>query len=232
MAGARTGRLTTEPPVPEPWPSPGAALRRELVRKALHLTTVVVPLAYAAGLPRATLLVALAALLVVALVVEWARRRFPALAARFTRLVGSLLRPHEHAGVAGATWLLVACLLAVAVAPKPVAIAATWAVAAGDAAAAIVGRTVVVWRARRAWHVRPVAPAPHVHARKTFAGSAACLAVTVAGALLLARLTWGAALVAGMAAAAAEHPRRPLDDNLRIVVAVVAALALVEAVTT
>lgn len=202
------------------------SLRRELARKLLHVSTAVVPVAYAAGLDRRVVAPGLGALLVVALVVEWLRARHAAARERFTRATGELLRAHEHAGAwAGATWLLLAFLVATLAFPREVAVAAMLGVSLGDAAGAVVGRW---WGERRG----PVAPSPVpappspvaavgiAHAPKTFAGTFACAVATAIGALLVARLPVVEAVLAGVLAAAAERPRIRLDDNLRVTVAV------------
>ena len=207
------------------------SLRRELARKLLHVSTAVVPVAYAAGLPRTIVGATLAALALIALAVELSRRHATG-AAAFTRATGTLLREHEHAGAwAGATWLLLAFLLAVLAYPVDVAVAAMLGVSLGDAAGAVVGRW---WgERRRSPHVssrvgetpagdtlgdaKPVGIAPTA---KTWAGTIACAVATALGALLVARLSPGASLLAGALAAAAERPRWRIDDNLRIVIAV------------
>ena len=189
------------------------SLRHELARKSLHLTSTAIPLAYAAGAPRPALLALLAALVAVALLVEVARRRVGWARALFHRATDPLLRAHEREGWAGATWMLVAFLLAVWLLPRATAIAATWAVAVGDAAAAIVGR----WLGRRRFGAHG----------KSLEGSLACLAATALGAAFVAQLGPAAALAAGASAAAAEWPGRPLDDNVRVAGAVAAAVTLV-----
>lgn len=199
--------MTTAGPALPPAPGAVLALRQELARKALHLSTVVIPAAYAAGMPRATLLAILAALAIGALLVELLRTRHAATRAMFLRATGSLLREHEHARWAGATWLLLAFLIAVAAFARDVATAAMVGVSLGDAAGAIVGRA---WSHRRAAH----------GAGKTWAGTVACLAATAIGAWAIAGLAVVQALLAGALAAAAERPRIALDDNLRIVLAV------------
>lgn len=206
-------------------------LRRELARKALHITSASVPLAYAAGLPRRALLASLAALLAVALVVELGRARSERVRAHFTRATGALLRAHEHHRWSGATWLLAAFLIAALLFPRDVAVAAMWAVALGDASAAVVGR----WLGR---HRLPAALAggfPRSSAAssagssagsfasgaaKTLEGSAACALAAFLGAALVARLGAGASVVAALLAAVAEAPARPLDDNVRVALAV------------
>ena len=185
---------------------PALTLRRELARKALHLSSAAVPLAYAAGLPRRTLLAGLVALLGVALLVELLRRRHEAVRRAFHRATSPLLRAHEHERWAGATWMLVAYVLVVWLAPRAAAIAATWAVAVGDASAAIVGRSIGRWRVG-------------AHG-KSLEGSLACCIATALGAVLVARLGPAVSVAAGVAAAVAEWPGRPLDDNLRVAAAV------------
>lgn len=184
---------------------PDLALRREFQRKALHASSVAAPLAYAAGLPTGLLLTTLGVLLGVALIVE-AARRSPRGNARFTRAVGPLLRPAEAAGgVAGATWLLVAYTGLVAGCPAPVAISGMWAIGAGDAAAALVGR--LIGRVR-------------FPGGKSLEGAFALAAVTAAGTWGLAGLPPLPATLVGLAAAAAEALPLPGSDNLRIGLAV------------
>jgi len=233
-----------------PLPDVPLTLRRELARKALHVTSAVVPVAYATGVPRAVLLPLLLALVAVAAAVELARRRSDRARERFLRATGLLLRAHEHQRLSGATWLLVSFALAVALYPRAVAVAAMWGVAIGDASAAVVGRVAALRRARRARRavtahrgatphhtsdaptasvvtppVTPAAPAG-VTARKTLVGSAACFVATLAGALAVARLGPGESVLAALAGALAERPARPFDDKVRIVAAVGAAVLL------
>lgn len=201
---------------PAPLDAPRSlSLRHELARKALHLTSAVVPVAYAAGVPREPLLALLAVLLVTAFLVELTRRRVHLVRQAFHRATHPLLRAHEHERLSGATWLLVAFVLVVWLCPRSMAIAAMWAVAVGDAAAAVVGR----WLGRHRLGAHG----------KSLEGSLACAAATAAGALVVARLGPGAALAAGIAAAVAEWPTHPLDDNLRVAGAVALAVAGIQA---
>jgi dolichol kinase len=182
--------------------APALALHRELARKALHLLSASAPVAYAAQAPRVILTWILAAAAVVAIAVEVTRRRMPTVQRVLDRVAGNLFRPHEHAGVTGATWLILALLVAIAVLPRPEAIATMWAAAVGDPVAALVGRSMGRIR------LHPDG--------KSLEGSLACLATTALGAWLIAGLPAIVALLAGLAAAIAEWPRRPLDDNIRI----------------
>jgi len=197
-----------------------ASLLHELARKSIHMGSAVVPVAYAAGLPRRVLVVGLAALLAVALVVEVARFRSTRARVWFARVVGALLREHEHDRWSGATWMLASYLLATLLFPRAVAVAAMLAVALGDASAAVVGRWVAGRGATRAATQPATQPATHaVVRRKTWAGSAACAVVTAAGALWIAGLGPAASVAAALAAAAAERPAVALDDNVRVALA-------------
>lgn len=183
-------------------------LRAELLRKALHLGTATLPLAWAAGLvTTAQLRIVLAGAVVVALVIEAARRASPDVARRFTAIVGGLLRDHEQHAITGATWLAIAMAGVVWLVPERAALAALWAAAVGDASAALVGRGLGARRGRPA-------------GRKSWEGSAAAALSTAIGCAWLAGATWPQALLLGGAAALAEYPHRPLDDNLRVATAV------------
>jgi dolichol kinase len=183
----------------------GLSLRRELTRKGLHLLSTGVPIGYAVGLTRSTVVLALVGALAIAAAVEIARARNARARTVFNTGVGPLLREHESHGLSGATWLIVALLVAAVCFPRDVAIAAMCAVSLGDAAAAIVGRTLAHASAGQ---------------RKSLAGSVACFAASSVAAWIIAGLAWREALIVGMLASLAERPRRPIDDNVRITLAV------------
>lgn len=184
-----------------------SAVRQELGRKALHAATAVIPVGYAAGAPRSAVVGLLGALTAIAVLVELGRRFVPNGQATFTNVVGPLLRPHERSGgIAGATWLLASYLGAAWLAPPAVAVAAMWAVAAGDSSAAVVGR--LVGRVR-------------LPNGKSLEGALAMWAMTAAGAWGLAGWTWPMALGVGAAATLSELPRGPFDDNVRVTVSCV-----------
>ena len=193
-------------PNADPSEPPGATLtlRHEIARKGLHLLSAAVPFAYGFGVARIAIAFALAIALVVALVVEVARARHQKTRTVFDARLGRLLRVHEATGLSGATWLILALLASMLLFPRDIAIAAMAAVAVGDAAAAIVGRGL----------------ARHSGEGKSLAGSVGCFAASALMALAIAHFTWAEAVIAGILAAIAERPRRPLDDNLRIALAV------------
>jgi dolichol kinase len=191
-------------PNADPPKRPALTLHREIARKGLHLLSAPVPIAYALGVSRTVVTIALALALAVALGVEVARARHEKTRTVFDARLGRLLRVHEVERLSGATWLVIALLTATLLFPRDIAVAAMVAVAVGDAAAAIVGRALA----------RPAREG------KSIAGSLACFVASAVMAWSIAHFTWPEALVAGIIAAVAERPSRPLDDNLRIVLAV------------
>ncbi len=188
------------------------SLGRELTRKTLHLVAVIFPVAYASGVPRSVMSIVLGMLAATALAVELVRQRHAPARERFLRVTGSLLRVHERERVSGATWLALSLLGAVLVLPADVAVAAMWCVTAGDASAAIVGRAF-----GSRWERGD---------GKTLTGSTACVLVSWIGILTIAHLSLAESIVGAGAAALGERPHRPLDDNVRIVIASAGAILL------
>lgn len=183
-----------------------ASFRRELARKAIHLSSTTVPIALALGVERRVALLVLGALALIAVAVEVARATSPTIGARFEGVFHPLMRLHESTRVTGATWLISAMFLAVLLLPRDAAIVATWAAAVGDSAAALIGM--------RFGRIRSA------HDGKSLEGSAACLLATMAGALLLTGAGTGIAFLAAVAATVAERLPWPHDDNVRIITAV------------
>jgi dolichol kinase len=217
------------------------SLRREVARKALHLVFVVVPLAYAYGFPRRWLVTALGVAAVAAVTIELARAWHAPTRVRFVRWVGVLLREHEQVRWSGATWMVLSMLGLAALVPRGVAVAGMWAISAGDAAAALVGRALERRRAERvaaditrggAFTTRPAGDGymgvdgVKRSGGKTIRGSVACFVVTLIGASLLAQLSPVESVVSALLATGAERWGEPLDDNVRIAVAVALGILL------
>ena len=176
-------------------------MTREIYRKLIHVSTVAAALLIWA-LPRPLAVGVLAAGAGTALAVEWLRFRNRWARYHFLRRTRTLLRRHERRRLAGATWMVLAYLLAVLAFPRPVAVAAVLYNGLGDAAAALVGKR---WgRRRTSWG-------------KSWEGAAAAFLVCLAVGLLVPGVPRPAAVVGALAAAAIEFLPLPLDDNLRIV---------------
>ena len=83
-----------------------SSFRRELARKAIHLSSTAVPIALSLGIGRRISLFLLGALALIAVAVEVSRAMSPVAASRFAALFQPLLRSHESTRLTGATWLI------------------------------------------------------------------------------------------------------------------------------
>ncbi len=185
------------------------SLRREAWRKAVHLSTIVLPAwIYLAPWPwtwRGPLLA-----FVAVLGVDAARLARPGLGRRFAARLGPYLRDHEARGLVSVHALTGAALLLAAAAPPAIAATALLYLVVGDAAAALVGSRF----------------GRHRLGRKSLEGSLACFAVCLAaGAALLPGR--GTAVVGGaLVATLVEALPWPVDDNWSVPLLGAAALVL------
>lgn len=185
---------------------------RELARKAVHLSTVALPVAVWM-VPREVAVAVLVPLAAVAVAADATRLRWRPARYRFLRHLRPMLRHHERRGFTGATYMVTAYALAVLLFPKPIAVAAMLFNGLGDAAAALVGKR---WgRHRTRWG-------------KSWEGFGAELAVNLAVALAVSRLdprlALPAALFGAAVAAVLEFLDLPIDDNVRVTLGGAAAI--------
>ncbi|HWK89437.1 MAG TPA: SEC59/DGK1/VTE5 family protein [Longimicrobium sp.] len=196
----------------------GGLMRREAARKAIHLSSAIIPLLVWV-LPRAVAVLLLVPIAILAVGVDSARMRMRAFRYVFLRYTRTMLRHHERHGFAGATWMVIAYAAVLLLFPKAIAVTAMLFNGLGDAAAALVGKR---WgRHRTAWG-------------KSWEGFAAGLAVNLGVAVVISLLDGGLPLIAGLfgavAAASIEFADLPLDDNLRVTMGGALAIALAAAV--
>ena len=175
-------------------------MRRELYRKSIHVASVMVPLLVWV-LPWSAGMAMLGAAVVVALAVEWARFRVRWARYHFLRATRLMLRPHERTSLAGATHMAIAYLLALALFPRPIAVAAMLYNGLGDATAALVGKR---WGRHR------------VRWGKSWEGMGAALLVNLAVGLLVPGIPIAAAIAGAATAALLEFLPLPIDDNPRV----------------
>jgi dolichol kinase len=195
---------------------PPLRLRHEFARKALHLSTGLIPVIYAFGAPRWVLEALLVLTSALALLIEFLRRVDATIDERINSAFGPFMREHEKRSIAGATWLSLSCLVVVLVLSREAAISALWCVAVGDPAAAIAGRW---WTASRQSR-------PRSKSGKTIVGTLACAVVSFAGVWMLADYSPAAAAIIAAAGAAAEAIPWGLDDNVMVAGAAGAAAQL------
>lgn len=183
-------------------------MKRELARKAIHVSSTAVPLLVWL-VPRPLAVAVLVPVAVLALAIDVARHRIRPFRYHFLRRTRTMLRPHERRGLAGATWMALAYAAALLLFPKPVAVAAMLFNGLGDAAAALVGKR---WGRRRTrWG-------------KSWEGFAAGLVVDLAVGIGMwmiapAAVPLAGALLGAFVAAAVEFAPLPLDDNVRVTLA-------------
>jgi dolichol kinase len=187
--------------------APPLPLRHELARKALHVAAAVFPVAYGLGVSRGVIALALCVTSALALLIEGLRRTNTLAGAMFDRAFGSITRQHEEQSITGATWLALSCLVAVLVLSRNAAIGSMWCAAAGDPAATIAGRLLVIRNGTGATRERT----------KTIVGSLACALVSFVGTWMLAGYSPASAAAIALTATVAEAIPTRLDDNLRIV---------------
>lgn len=185
--------------------------RREIWRKAVHLSSLWMPLLYL-PLSREAMLVVLLPLTGIVVSIDALRQRHPWLRECFQRYFGAVLRPHEtgvRMQLTGASYVMIAACLVVALSSKPVAVAALMVLVVSDSAAALVGRK---------WGRTPL------YGGKTVEGSAAFFVSALAAAFFSGWVTdisgnfYLAAGVASGAATLAElyAKKIKIDDNLLI----------------
>ena len=178
-------------------------LKSELKRKAIHLSSLAIPIAYYFS-PRAWGPIwerALLASVIVSLAIEVFRLHNPRIRNAFRHFFGELLRNHEEASLLGSTYLLIAMLLTLHLFPKPIAVLALAFLVLGDTVAAIVGKSI----GRR-----------YLIGGKTLEGSLACFAMCYSLTLLMPGVPYYVGLVGAITATVFELLPIPLDDNFRI----------------
>jgi len=190
-----------------PHRSNGLPLRSELYRKALHLVALAVPIGML-WLGRGIALSILIPLSLAAILADVLRWRYAAFHAWIDGLFGFMMRPSEKSYslsrpiLNGATWVLISATLLALLFPIELAGAAFAAFMVGDAAAALVGRTI----GKHRWGNGP----------RTIEGSAAFIAAGLAVMVPLAPDPLWVAVTSVVAGAAFEIPTWPVNDNLRV----------------
>ncbi|MFO0837241.1 MAG: SEC59/DGK1/VTE5 family protein [Phycisphaerae bacterium] len=189
------------------------SLRREFSRKALHLTSSLIPLLYWLVFSRRVVLIVVCALLGVSLLIEISRGVIPVFRRAVESWLGHMLRSAERRQLSGATWVLAAAALSVALFDKPVAVTVLLFLSVSDSLAALIGARfgrATLWG-------------------KSLAGSSAFLV----SAFLIARLTTqlsvpATLLVAAIATAAEAVPIQlgPLRVNDNLAIPLVSGLAM------
>ncbi|MCH9028072.1 MAG: dolichol kinase [Bacteroidetes bacterium] len=115
----------------------------ELVRKLIHLTSMLIPIIYY-FIPKLDALAILGGLVIFAMTLDLSRYFSPQIAKVFYKMFGFLLRKHEidseKKNLNGATYVLISAFIGVFIFPKVIFIAAFSILIVGDSMAALIGR--------------------------------------------------------------------------------------------
>lgn len=178
-------------------------LTSELKRKAIHLASFSIPIAYYLSPPSwaRNWQRALLASVILSLAIEVFRLHNPRIRSVFRHFFGELLRNHEDVSLLGSTYLLIAMLLTLHLFDRPVAFLALGFLILGDTMAAIVGKGIGRLR---------------LLGGKTLEGSAACFLVCFGLTFFMPDIPWQVGLVGALTATVFELLPIPLDDNFRI----------------
>jgi len=114
----------------------------EIIRKIVHLATLVVPLGYALT-SEETVLVFLVPFFICFVSVDLLRHFLPGLASLFRKyFFGRVLREEEGETFMGSTYFLFSTILTILLFPKPIAISSLLILILADTAAALVGKGI------------------------------------------------------------------------------------------
>ena len=113
--------------------------RHELVRKAIHLSSSLIPLAYWFLFDRDLMLKTTVFLASGFLLAEYLRFHQPLGRKFFLLAFGSALRSHEKVQLTGATYVFTGAVLTIFLFPKEIAVAALLVLSVSDTVAALIG---------------------------------------------------------------------------------------------
>ncbi|MCS6965300.1 MAG: hypothetical protein NZ473_00830 [Candidatus Kapabacteria bacterium] len=120
-------------------------LHSEIVRKAIHLLSLSIPLGYI-FVPQQIALTILIPLMIAFVAVDVLMHVSPPVRQLFLRCFGFLLRPHEletrHLFLNGASYVMISACLCILLFPKVIAVTAFAILILADIASALVGKTV------------------------------------------------------------------------------------------
>jgi dolichol kinase len=171
-----------------------------MIRKLLHVSTVVVPIAYI-FVPRFPMIISLCVLGILFLSFDFLRLEIRAISSFFDRYFNKLIWNKEKDTLTAATHYMIAAFLSVYFFDKWVAIAVLFFLAFGDTAAHIIG---VRWGKNR------------LDTEKTIEGSLACLGICVSISFFLPQPSFIVLIVGSLVASLVEFFPFGIDDNFTL----------------
>lgn len=119
--------------------SPGNLRSNELVRKAIHISSSIIPLAYWFTFDRGTILRVVLILSLGFLTAEYLRMHSNIFKDVFLKLFGPALRSHEKHKLTGATYVFTGAAVCIFLFPKEIAVPSLLILSISDTFAALVG---------------------------------------------------------------------------------------------
>ena len=177
-------------------------LKGEIFRKLTHIFAIVIPCGYyVLDLSRSQALAIMVPITLLMIIIDVGRLRGWAIWRFFRRIVSPMIRQTEtHGDFTGATYILTAACLTIALFSKPVAVASLAFIIVGDPAAALVGMRF----------------GKHRFKSKSLEGSSAFLAACVLVALAAPSLELTVGLVGAVVATVTEAVSFRVDDNTTV----------------
>ncbi len=172
----------------------------ELVRKAIHLSSSIIPLSYWFLFEKHLTLQIVIVVALGFLTVDYLRLKSDFIEKIFMRIFGSALRQHEKKNLTGATYVFTGSVVAIFLFPKEIAVPSLLILAISDTLAALIG----------------IPFGKHKFLKKSLEGSAAFF---ISASIILAIFYPGNLLIAMLIAASvtlAEAYPINLDDNFLI----------------
>jgi dolichol kinase len=111
----------------------------ELIRKAIHLSSAIIPLTYWFLVERELTLQIVILLSLGFLTADYLRLKSDVIEKIFMQIFGSALRQHEKKNLTGATYVFTGSVVAIYLFPKEIAVAALLILSISDTLAALVG---------------------------------------------------------------------------------------------
>ena len=176
---------------------------RELIRKTTHMGALIIPgTYYMLGLSKIEMLWIMIPATLAMILIDISRIRRWKFWTHFASKIGSsIIRSHENAGdFTGASYILSAFCLTIALFPKTIAITAMAFIIVGDTFAALIGRRYGY----------------HRFGNKSIEGSLACLVSTIGVALVVPGLELKIGIIGAFIATIAEAAPFGIDDNVTV----------------
>jgi len=155
-------------------------------------------------LPQMVMVISVGVVTLIFLLIEVLRWKNPAVNRLFLLVFKAVLREEETSRLTGASYMLIASLIAVSVFQRDIAVLALSFLAIGDPLATIIGRH---WGRKRLWG-------------KTLEGDLMCLVSCIAVGFVFQQVgldvPWPAILLGALSATVAQAVSLPINDNLTI----------------